>query len=237
MTSPTKSASASAPNRSIDVARLSLETDTSDHSYTLRDLIVPRGSSYQARMDAQTTLSLDPFAPAAPRPDDPARSAFADYRERMSGGPSRPPTPVPRAMPQEGSSSEVEEIAEVSPRPSQRLNRVNERRTLSGPLPLPLRVSIDLPKGREAQTVDAINADGIQGRIVRRRRRLPLPFIIFFGCVSCFCAVVASAALFFGAYNFSIIRQRSAAYGIINLRSDLFPMLSEILQRLNGTRS
>ena len=92
-----------------------------------------------------------------------------------------------------------------------------------------MRVSIDVPRDRNIENLD--NAL-VQGRVVRRRRRLPINIVIFFGVVTVTCLVFAMATLSIGVYNLNKLRASRAAKTVSALSDDISPLIHALYNKL-----
>ena len=229
------------PQRSGE--RPSTESDTSEHSYHLQ--VATRRSQDSAGSGGSLHRSSSPFATpevqATPIPRSSCeRSRSAGYAQRdsnslatvderaASGPDERPPTP------QRAQSAGTKHRRMAAFRDYRQ--QIGTRSAFSMELPPTdvaqlrrgVRVSFDMPPTTANARDELPIARELVGRIVRRRRRLPLPWVIGFGIVSSAALCVGLTTLSIGLYNFTKLRANRAQKSIADLEADLLPEFKNI---------
>ncbi len=224
--------------RSLDQVNPSIESDISDHEFTVE--IQERDTdSSEPPVTLGEAKSSSPFAQdflqAEPIPRGPIRSAkrFLErtmHRHQSSPQPSMPSLDETQPQRQESGQS-----------PHSRMDNLRSYRQQLGTrgafsLQLPgmtsqqlrdgMRVSVDMPRQTSAGLDPGIEPP-IIGRLIRKRRRLPMGVVIGFGVVSSVCLCVALTTLGIGLYNFSKLRANRAAKSVNDLERDLMPQLEQ----------
>ena len=208
-----------------DVPRLeSLESDTSEHSYTLTDVRIQRGQgSDTVPMHSAGSLGTDnrrSFSLDVPQSTLRAMRRSHDLRVAFRSN-ARPTTLT--SLPES-----LSQVPEITP-------------SASAPSPAPIQDSrqqdtarVDIPASNGITIEDIEEADQITGRVVRKRRRLPLCVVIMFGLVSCLSMGLAICAVTFGSLNWAHIRQNRATKSVNDLENDLLPLLQGIYNATAG---
>lgn len=239
----------SAPDdrRPMEWGNPSIETDVSDHEYTLE---ITEASPPAAPPDESAPMPRarsEPFSPfGTPEQQDKAnpRDSFEKAR-RFFARTTRQASDRQQSMP---TLEEGEPSLSGGNSPRARMGAFEGYRSQLGTrsafsLDVPgltteqvrqgVRLSIDQmanPRepgtSREASAPPHFGIDPpMMARLVRKRKRLPMGVVVGFGVVSSVCLCVALTTLGIGLFNFSKLRSNRAAKSINDLERDLFPIL------------
>ena len=164
------------------------ETDTSEHSYTLRG----DGSGAARRLSSA-------FSRAAATGEPILRDQLTQHS---------PPENVWARMTRRASAPDPARSQDAGP----------------------VKISMELP----ADILGVKEPMRVTGRVVKRRRRIPVPLVLFFGGVSTLALMIGCTTLSIGIFNFLKIRAARAATTIDELKAEIVPMLNELV---NTTRA
>ena len=202
----------------------SLESDTSEHSYTLKDVRItsanPRAAEpvsdiLQRRPSRDAAQPRRSFSIEIPLPA--GRLGSADHRVALYARSELVPN--------------ISSTSEGLPPPldphSRTFSGVTRRASMDS-----VRLDIRPPAGMTVEDIE--QADRIEGKVVRKRRRLPVPFVLFFGVTGVFCFCLGCVAVTLGSLNWQRISKSRAQKSVNDLDNEITPLIHAIFNATVG---
>ena len=211
-------------------------TDSSEHSYTLEDVQVVRRASTQGSAELnrpslarRSTISVASGSTKRAFSIDlsaPSGRGSVDLRVALKARqPTAPPMPqFPESRPASRETSfDLTQLRNRLASPARSEQGEEQRPRHSDDT---FRLDIPPPAGLTVEDIE--EADAITGRIVRKRRRLPVPVVVVFGLTTCVCFCLGCVAVTLGSLNYSRIAKGKAAKSVADLDDEITPLIHGI---------